>query len=323
MADVPADAPPVRPDDPGLADAAAGLVGAYLHIPFCRRVCPYCDFAVVAGAEDRMGRYVDALVAEIGGLEPFARPLDAVFVGGGTPTRLPADLHGRVLGALRERFGVSTDVEVSLEANPEDWSPELAEGLVRAGFTRVSFGAQSFDPSVLAALGRMHAPADSTRAITEARTAGFASISVDLIFGTPGETLDSWCASVERALDPGIDHLSMYALTVELGTPLSRAVRAGAPAPDPDLQADMWEAADELAATAGFVRYETSNVARPGHPCRYNLLTWAQGEYAAAGLGAHGHREGVRTRNVRRLDRYLETVEAGRSPVQGSERIVG
>jgi oxygen-independent coproporphyrinogen-3 oxidase len=169
----------------------------------------------------------------------------------------------------------------------------------------------------------MHTPADAARAVDEARTAGFESINLDLIFGTPGETLGSWSRSVERAIDTGIDHLSSYALTVELGTPLSRAVRAGAPSPDQDLQADMWEAADELAASAGLVRYETSNVARPGHPCRYNLLTWAQGEYAAVGLGAHGHRSGVRTRNLRRLDRYLEAVEAGRSPVQGSERVEG
>ncbi|MDX1689973.1 MAG: radical SAM family heme chaperone HemW [Acidimicrobiia bacterium] len=312
-----------RPDAPEVADGAAGRVGAYVHVPFCRRVCPYCDFAVVAGAEDLADRYVDALVAEIGGADPFDRPLDAVFVGGGTPSRLTAAALGRVVDALAVRFGIASDAEVALEANPEDWSQGYAADLVAAGFTRVSLGAQSWEMGVLERLGRMHAPGDAAAAVADARAAGFESVNVDLIFGTPGETLRSWRDGVAAALDTGVDHLSTYALTVERGTPLSRAVAAGAPAPDPDLQAEMWEVGASLAAGAGLVRYETSNHARPGHAAVYNLLTWAQGDYAAFGTGAHGHRRGRRTRNMRRLDRYLEAVEGGGTAVQGVEEVTG
>ena len=318
---MPAEPAAVRPGDPGPADAAASRRGAYLHVPFCRRVCPYCDFAVVAGREDLTGRYAGALATEISVADPFPEALDAVFVGGGTPSRMaPADL-GRVLQALGERFGLAAGAEVTLEANPEDWSAPLAEGLAAAGFNRVSLGAQSFDPGVLAALGRQHHPEQVEQAVSAARAAGFASVNLDLIFGSPGESAASWRASVERALATGVDHLSVYALTVEHGTPLWRAVAAGAPAPDPDHQAALWEEADRLAAAAGLVRYETSNFARPGHACLYNLITWAQGEYEGFGAGANRHRGGVRSWNIRRVERYLERVEAGLSPASGEETL--
>ncbi len=310
-----------RPDDPALADAAAGRRGAYLHIPFCRRVCPYCDFAVVAGREDLAGRYVEALVAEIGASAPFPGPLEAVFVGGGTPSRLAPAAGARVLRALEERFGTAPGAEVTLEANPEDWSAPVAEAWAAAGWNRVSLGAQSFDPGVLAALGRRHRPEQAEQAVAAARAAGFASVNLDLICGSPGESAASWQATVERALATGSDHLSVYALTVEHGTALSRSVAAGAPAPDPDQQAQRWEDAARLAAGAGLVRYETSNFARPGHACLYNLVTWAQGEYAGFGAGAHRHRGGVRSWNLRRVDRYVERLEAGEPVVSGEERL--
>jgi putative oxygen-independent coproporphyrinogen III oxidase len=305
------------PDDPALADVAASWVGAYLHVPFCRRVCPYCDFAVVDGREDLRVPYLAALRVEIEAAEPFSRPLDAVFVGGGTPTSIAPEALGAVLETLRHRFGLAPDAEVSIEANPEDVDAATAGGLVAAGFNRVSLGVQSFDPDVLSALGRRHTAEQADRAIATAR-AHFGSVNVDLIFGTPGESPSSWMASVRRALDGGIDHLSTYALTVERGTPLGRAVAAGAPAPDPDDQADKYLAAADAARLAGLVRYETSNFARPGHACRYNLLTWAGGDYAAFGNGAHRHRGGVRSWNVRRIDRYVE-----RSPeaTSGEERL--
>ncbi len=304
--------------DARLADTAGSWRGAYVHIPFCARVCPYCDFAVVAGREDLTGRYLAAVEAEVG-MEPPWEPLDAVHFGGGTPSRLPATELRRLLDVLAVRFGLAPGAEVSLEANPEDWTPALAAALAAAGFERVSFGVQSFDPAVLHILGRGHMPADAERAVQEARNAGFGSVSLDLIFGTPGESLDSWRVTVERALALGPDHLSAYALTVERGTPLGRAVAAGAPAPDPDDQADKYEHVANAAAAAGLARYEVSNFARPGHGCRYNLLTWAQGEYLAFGNGAHGHRDGVRRRNVRRLDAYLRMVEEGARPEAGRD----
>ena len=204
-------------------------------------------------------------------------------------------------------MGPQRDSEVSIEANPEDWSPALAGALRAVGFNRVSFGAQSFDPATLGRLGRRHSPSQIVSAVAAARDAGFRSINLDLIFGTPGD--DSWERTLHSALDLKPDHLSCYALTVEPGTELFRQVAAGAPSPDPDTQADQWESAAGLAAEAGLVRYEVSNWARPGHAVNYNLAVWAQAEYLAFGLGAHGFRNSVRSQNFRRLDSYLAAVE--------------
>jgi oxygen-independent coproporphyrinogen-3 oxidase len=310
--------PDLDPASAALADAAAAWRGAYLHVPFCARHCPYCDFAVVVGADDLAGAYVEALIAEIGMEDPWG-PLDAVFIGGGTPSRLPEGALRRIVEALRERFGFVPGAEIGLEANPEDWTGDYAAAVAAAGFNRVSLGLQSFDPEVLQRLGRWHDPATAEAAVENAHRAGFASINVDLIYGTPGETLDAWEHSVRRAVATGPHHVSAYALTVEKGTPLSRAVAAGAPAPEPDDQADKYEAWERAMEAAGFVRYEISNAARPGHACRYNLLTWARGEYLAFGTGAHGHRDGVRRRNIRRLDAYLDRVAHGERPESGRE----
>lgn len=308
------------PDDPTLADAARDWSAAYVHIPFCARLCPYCDFAVVVGREDETTRYLAALAKEIG-MEPAWRPLDAVYVGGGTPSRLAPQQLGSILDDLRGRFGLNVDAEVSLEANPEDWTSRAAEGLREAGFDRVSFGVQSFDPQVLESLGRAHTPQQAAEAVPIARRAGFRSINIDLIFGTPGETDISWRHTVDRALGLQPDHLSLYSLTVERGTELSRAITAGAPAPDPDGQADAYETAEELCRAAGLVHYEVSNWAQADHGCVYNLITWAQGDYLAFGTGAHGHRDGVRRRNIRRLDSYLDKVESGSRPERGAESV--
>lgn len=312
----------LRPDAPGLADTAGELAGAYVHIPFCARVCPYCDFAVVAGRDGMVERYVAAVIAEIEGEAPF-RPLDSVFVGGGTPSRIPADGLARILAALDRHFGIVAGAEISLEANPEDWTPHLAADLTAVGFTRLSLGAQSFDQAVLAELGRVHQPADVARTVSEAHTAGFASVNVDLIFGSPVETDASWECSLRGAVASGVEHVSTYALTVEAGTELSRSIRAGELAPDPDVQAARWERAEEILGAAGLVRYEVSNFARPGHACLHNLGVWDRGEYVAFGTGAHSFRDGIRRRNIRRIDAYLERIESGVGPVQGTEAISG
>lgn len=312
----------LRPDSPELADTAADWACAYVHVPFCARVCPYCDFAVVEGRDDLADRYLNAVESEIDS-RPEWRRLDSVFVGGGTPSRFGASRLAGLISALDRKFGLAPSAEVTLEANPEDWTPELAAILVERGYTRVSFGAQSFDPSVLSCLGRRHTPARIAEAVADARGKGFRSVSIDLIFGTPGESLAGWRTTIEQAIELGTDHVSCYALTVEKGTPLSRAVAGGAPAPDPDLQADQYEMADELLSGAGLVRYEVSNWARPGHVCRYNLAVWAQGEYEAFGNGAHGFRRGRRFRNVRRLEAYLQRVEEGRSPRAGDDGLTG
>lgn len=294
-------------------------VVAYVHIPFCARLCPYCDFAVVAGRTEEAERYVAALEREIRTDAP-AKPLEAVFIGGGTPTAVPASHIARVLAALEERHGFA-EAEVSLESNPEHLGEELVGGLRRAGVNRLSIGAQSFDPGVLAALGRAHGPEEVMRGVEAARSGGIASVSLDLIFGHPAEDGASWHATLASAVATGVDHVSTYALTVERGTALSRAVAAGAPAPDEDVQADRYEAAVARLARAGFEHYEVSNHARPGHRCRYNEDVWAGKPYLAYGLGAHGYRGGDRFRNVRALDAYLHRVEAGESPRAGTEAL--
>ena len=284
-------------------------------------MCPYCDVAVVAGQDDMTERYLDALVAEIG-MEPPAGPIGAVFVGGGTPSRLSADQLGRILTALDQAHGFAPDAEISLEANPEDWTVEYGRALVDAGVTRVSLGVQSFDDGVLEDLGRAHTRRVAEQAVHAARAAGV-SVSIDLIFGSPAESVESWVTTVETAVSLAPDHVSTYALTVERGTALSRSIAAGAPGPDADDQAEKYQLARRLLTAAGYQHYEVSNYARPDHECRYNLNTWAQGDYLAFGLGGHGHRGGTRRRNVRRLEAYLEIVEAGRRPEAGREEITG
>jgi oxygen-independent coproporphyrinogen-3 oxidase len=218
---------------------------------------------------------------------------------------------------------LAADSEVTLEANPEDWTDELAHGLRAAGFNRVSFGAQSYDSKVLSSLGRQHEPEQIDGAVARARAAGFDSVSLDLIFGTPGESLAAWRTTVVRSIEAGVDHVSTYSLTVEPGTVLWKKVRSGADAPDPDDQADKWETARSILTDAGFTRYEVSNYARTDHHCRYNLAVWGQGEYVAVGLGAHGFRGGMRTANVRRLDTYIDRMERGIGPIQSNDVVEG
>lgn len=303
-------------------DRYADTPAAYVHIPFCSAVCPYCDFAVVAGADHLAGRYIEAVIAEIESSARW-RPFDSVYFGGGTPSHLDPSLLGRVLDALRRRHGLADGAEISLEANPEDFGPDQAERLREAGFNRVSFGAQSFDDDVLARLGRRHRGADIAVSVANSRRAGFANVSLDLIFGAAGESDRSWEETLRQAVGLGPDHVSCYALTVEPGTPLHREVKAGAEAPDPDTQADRYEVAERILPAAGLSRYEVSNWSRPAHECRYNLTVWAQGEYEAYGNGAHRFRDGVRSHNVRRLSAYIERVESGSSPVSGAEAVAG
>jgi putative oxygen-independent coproporphyrinogen III oxidase len=267
-------------------------------------------------------RYVNAVANEIR-REREWRPLASIYVGGGTPSRLPSALVGSLIRALDERFGIEGEAEISLEANPEDWTPDVAAEWAAAGFERVSFGSQSFDERVLDLLGRRHRPDQIAAAVTSARAVGFRSVNLDLIFGTPGETLVSWNDTLDRATALEPDHVSCYALTVEPGTELGRAVASGAPAPDPDLQADFYESACVRLGEAGLVRYEVSNWARPGHTVRYNLAVWAHAEYLAFGMGAHRFRDGVRSHNRRLLDGYLRSIEEGDSATVGSEVIQG
>ncbi len=290
--------------------------GVYVHIPFCASRCDYCDFATWTDRDHLIDGYVDACVADLerrraGGLPDAS----SVFFGGGTPSLLPGDQLARILDAI----GRAADAEVTVECNPDSVDGTKLATYVRAGVNRLSFGVQSMVPHVLAGLGRTHDPDNVRRSVGLARDAGFTRISVDLIYGTPGESADDWQRSLDGALALGVDHVSAYALTVEPATELGRQVAAGAPAPDDDLQADAYARADETFAAAGLDWYEVSNWARPGQACRHNELYWSGGEYAGIGCAAHGHTEGARWWNVRTPERYIAAVEAGVPAVAGSE----
>lgn len=316
-----------------VVDGALGRAfGVYLHVPFCRVRCGYCDFNTYtstellgARQEDFAGQAIRELefareVIERAGLP--ARPASTVFFGGGTPTLLPVDDLARMLEATRGLFGLADGAEVTTEANPDTVDPSGLERLAAAGFTRVSFGMQSAVPSVLATLDRTHDPARLPEVVAWARQAGL-SVSLDLIYGTPGESLADWEASLEAAIALEPDHLSAYALIVEDGTKLASRIRRGElPEPDDDLHADMYECADARLAAAGYGWYEVSNWARvPEQRSRHNLAYWTGEDWWGIGPGAHSHIGGVRWWNVKHPSAYAQRIAEGVSPGQGRERL--
>jgi putative oxygen-independent coproporphyrinogen III oxidase len=298
--------------------------GLYAHVPFCLTRCGYCDFNAYAGMGHLAEAYVDALMSEADlvadGWEGTA--FVSVFFGGGTPTTLGPDVLGRILDHLRARFHVAEDAEVTVEANPDTVSERSLAALRRAGVNRLSLGVQSFDPSVLRALERVHPASSARRAYREARAAGFEDVNLDLIYGARGEGLDSWSRTVEEAAVLRPEHLSCYALTVEPNTPLGRRVAEGLETPpDPDLQADMYEVACRVLGAEGYRHYEVSNWALPAHECLHNLGYWEGRPYLGLGAGAHSHRAGSRWWNVRPPGRYVEMAGSGMPPTGGSERL--
>jgi len=298
--------------------------GIYVHVPFCLTRCGYCDFNAYAGLDHLRSRYVAALLreAELAAPAWADEEISSVFLGGGTPTTLEvADLKA-LLAHLRDRFTVTPDAEVTIEANPDTLDRAKLEGLLDAGYARLSMGAQSFDLAVLAALERIHDPSSVRRAIREARAAGYANLNLDLIYGADGETLDSWERTLRETVDLGPEHVSAYALTIEPSTPLGRKVARGeSPAPDPDLQADLFELACSVLAEGGYGHYEVSNWAKPGFECAHNLGYWERRAYLGMGAGAHAYRDERRWWNVRPPQEYLALVETGTLPVGGEERL--
>jgi putative oxygen-independent coproporphyrinogen III oxidase len=309
-------APELEPDD--------RPAGIYVHIPFCLTRCGYCDFNAYAGLDHLAPRYLQALVAEASLAAPawHGTEFASVFLGGGTPTmQTPADLKA-LLVHIRERFALAEDAEITTEANPDTVDEPKLAALLEAGYDRLSMGAQSFDPVVLASLERIHQPEAVRRAFAAARRVGFTNVNLDLIYGAEGETLGSWDSTLREAVSMGPEHVSAYALTVEAATPLGRAVSAGSkPEPDPDLQADMFGVACEVLADAGYHHYEVSNWARPGFECRHNLGYWERRSYLGLGAGAHSYRANHRWWNTRPPEQYMERVELGEPPVGGEERL--
>jgi oxygen-independent coproporphyrinogen-3 oxidase len=318
---------------PSVAEGARERAfGVYLHVPFCRVRCGYCDFNTYTATELRGVKREDypaqaarevalgaQVLADAGVPE---RPASTVFFGGGTPTLLPASDLAGMLGAVRETFSLAPDAEVTTEANPDSVDEAYLATLKAAGFTRVSFGMQSAVPHVLATLERTHDPERVPLVVRWAREAGL-DVSLDLIYGTPGESLDDWRRSLEHAVAQEPDHLSAYALIVEDGTKLARQIRRGEVAePDDDLTADMYELADARLAEAGYSWYEVSNWSRTAQQrSRHNLSYWQGADWWGVGPGAHSHIGGVRWWNVKHPAAYADRILAGSSPAAGRETL--
>ena len=325
------------PDD-GLLPASAAVdapardFGVYLHVPFCRVRCGYCDFNTYTATELRgvkQSDYASQAVLEVEAAARILResgvperPVATVFFGGGTPTLLPVTDLVKMLSAVRDQWGLAAGAEVTTEANPDSVDAAYLQALAAGGFTRVSFGMQSAVPHVLATLERTHDPERVPLVVEWARAAGL-DVSLDLIYGTPGESLADWRASLEQALSLHPDHLSAYSLIVEDGTKLARQIRRGEIAPtDDDQQADFYELADELLAAAGYDWYEVSNWATSDdHRSRHNLAYWTGQDWWGVGPGAHSHVGGVRWWNVKHPAAYAERMLAGLSPAAGRETL--
>ncbi|QVQ53611.1 coproporphyrinogen III oxidase [Spiractinospora alimapuensis] len=340
MPSVPLGGEPVPPDGALPADAYTDLerddFGVYVHVPFCATRCGYCDFNTYTAEELRTGRGPDAVTAtresyadtargEIAlarrALGDAAPPVSTVFFGGGTPTLLPPEDLGRILVGIDSAFGLAPDAEVTTEANPESVDADSLKRLRDHGFTRVSFGMQSAKSRVLATLDRHHTPGRALDSVRWATEAGFEHVSLDLIYGTPGETDADWEESVRAAVDAGPDHISAYSLIVEPGTRMATQVRRGVlPAPDEDAQAERYLAADAILTEAGYTWYEVSNWAsRPQARCRHNALYWTNGNWWGVGPGAHSHVGGTRWWNVKHPATYAGRLAEGVSPAEARE----
>ena len=284
----------------------------YFHIPFCSHRCAYCDFNTYAGQERLIPAYVEALcneVRRVAASQPGRLPVHTIFFGGGTPSLLSPAQFEQILGTARDLFDLSdlSDLETSLEANPGTVTLDSLRGLRRAGFNRISFGVQSFHPGELRQLERIHDPFDVLNAVRWAHQAGFENLNLDLIYGLPEQTLARWQANVNHAVELAPQHLSLYALTIEQGTPYGRWTARGLlPLPDPDLAADMYEWASEYLEGQGYGQYEISNWARPGYQCRHNLQYWRNQPYLGFGAGAHGYANGMRISDVLRIKTYID-----------------
>lgn len=328
MADLPDGEEAPKDGAPPNPDVSGGL-SAYVHVPFCAVRCGYCDFNTYTNLDFGPGAstsdFPESLAREIALSRNVLRggeaaPLiDTVFFGGGTPTMLDPGQLGSVLAALDAAFGLREGAEATTEANPESVDREVLFQLADAGFTRVSFGMQSAVVSVLATLDRRHTPGQVERAVGWAREAGL-DVSVDLIYGAPGETMGQWRRSIEAAIALEPDHLSAYGLTVEPGTKMgAQAARGVIQLPDPDELADKYEAADEAFEAAGYRWYEISNWARGGRECRHNRVYWGGGNWWGYGPGAHSHINGTRFWNVKHPLAYARRVAVGESPAAARE----
>ncbi len=298
------------------------MLGLYVHLPFCPYICPYCDFAKWPHKRSAADDYLRALEAEIQRTSPVAA--QTIFYGGGTPNEYDAATIARLTDLLRRRFGGDRFREIALEVNPELVAPDDMRAYRAAGIDRVSIGVQSFVPSEIATLGRKHTVEQIARVIQLVRDADIRSVSLDLMFGVPGQTRASWAYSLQRAIELQTDHVSAYGLTIEEGTPYA-AWQAREPQAfaDDELEADLYAAAIDTLTAAGFEHYEISNFARPGHESAHNANYWANGDYIGFGVGAASYRYGTRSTHTRSLQTYVAAALGGEAIPGESERLEG
>lgn len=310
-----------------------GQLALYVHIPFCRSKCGYCDFASMAapprGFETLAEAYASKVIGEIersgtatarGAAASRRRPVGSIFFGGGTPTLVPAEILLKILDCCRRLFGVLPDAEITVEANPESSTYEGLAQLRAGGVNRLSLGVQSFDDPELRRLGRVHDAAEALKAVEAARAAGFENVSLDVIFATAGQTPASWKGTLKTAIDLGPEHISAYCLTVEEGTPLGRQVACGLVRPaTEELQGEMFRLAADTLGGAGYRHYEISNYAKPGFECRHNLTYWRRRDYLGFGASAHSCAGNIRWSNVPSVEDYL----SASCPVDYVEQLTG
>lgn len=289
---------------------------AYIHFPFCVRKCLYCDFVSQAGKEEAIPAYIESVRAEIRHTadvlsgQSVLKPLDTVYLGGGTPTLATSGQLAAILQALRDSFGLTDQAEISLEANPGTMSMDECAAIRQAGFNRISIGLQAVQPHLLRTLGRIHLFEDYLDAVRFARQAGFDNIGADIMFGLPGQTLSDVRETLRCVLDSDLEHISYYSLQVEPGTPFHDAYSRGALLlPDPEIERDMYHTIRDTLSASGRAPYEISSSARPGYACRHHLVYWAGREYYGFGCAAHGYVGGMRRQNEPDLDAYMNKVE--------------
>ncbi|MCZ6539532.1 MAG: radical SAM family heme chaperone HemW [Chloroflexi bacterium] len=286
-------------------------IGLYLHVPFCETKCPYCDFNTYSGIEDQIPGYVRAVENELRGWgNLLSRPrVRTIFLGGGTPSYLPADNIESILSTIRQSYEVDDLAEITMECNPGDVTPERAASWLGSGVNRISMGAQSFDDGLLKLLGRRHTAMEAQTAFQTLREAGFSNRSLDLMYGLPHQSLEQWTDSLDTALTIEPDHISLYGLQIEKGTPLAADVATGRySVPDDDLAADMYEEAQRSLAAKGLAQYEISNWSKAGMESQHNLIYWRNEPYLGVGPGAHSWLAGQRFWNLKSPRRYVAVV---------------
>lgn len=296
----------------------------YIHIPFCMKKCIYCDFFSVPydGAPAR--NYITSVARELTLRKEAAGEIRTVYIGGGTPTTLPVGELTGLLQKIRDSFTIAGGAEITVEANPGTLDKEKADALTHAGVNRFSIGVQSFDNNELTLLGRMHSVEDAREAFALVRDAGIRNVSLDLIYGIPGQTMDGWSRTITMALELSPDHISAYELTPEKGTPLSAAILKGElEKPPEEVIVDMYYHAIDRLSESGYRHYEISNFAKPGFECRHNLVYWNRGRYIGIGAGAHSFIGNRRIRNVHDIGRYAEALQKGQLPAEESVELSG